>query len=88
VEVEELVPVQREGVAALDAGRGRVAKASAPSEGFGLTDRDDVGAETRQLGLEKLLLTDGAADDHPVHACLGKSGDLIRGERPARYTNK
>ena len=84
VDLDELVAVQREDVAALvPLARGELDPAAA-AEPLGLLRRHDLRPEARELALEQLALPDGARDDHAVDARAREPADLVRGERPAR----
>src|SRR5438876_6477361 len=81
VDVEELVPVQREHVAGLPPrARGETDPAAAP-EPLGLLRGDDLRAEAFELADEEVALTGRAADDHAGDSGSGEPRDLVADER-------
>ena len=85
VDVDQLVAVQREDVAASPRCelRGELDAAAAP-EPLRLLGGDDLGAEPAELLLEEPSLPGGAREDHARHAGAHEPRDLVGGERPAR----
>src|SRR5215211_5388439 len=60
--------------------RGHLSVAVA-AERLGLLHRDDVRADSAELGEKERALAGGAADEHPLHAGLGERRDLVGRER-------
>ena len=74
VDVDELVAVQREDVAAPDAAARGELDAAAATEPLGLLGGDDLGAEPAELALEELALPGGARDDHARRRRRARAG--------------
>ena len=81
VEVEQLVPVEREHRPALGAMRGGEAEAAAAAERLGLPHRLDLGAEAGERIPEDVLLPRAAGDDDARHSRVDEPRDGVLRER-------
>jgi hypothetical protein len=81
VDVEELVPVQREARTRLAPFARRELQASPTPERLRLAGERELDADALEHSSELVLLPSAAAHDHPVDAHLRESADLMLGER-------